>query len=226
MAVATNFTEAMERLEARFERLSGHELTVVSGSTGKLFAQITNGAPFDLFLAADEDRPRRLTEAGLAVEHTRFTYAVGRLVLWSPQADRVPRDGATILHKGDFRKLAMANPKLAPYGVAASETLEALGLYEALRNRLVLGENVGQAFAMVATGNAELGLVALSYVISARNKSGGSRWDVPQSYYAPIRQDAVLLKRAADNMAGRAFLTWLQADEARTIIERFGYGVE
>lgn len=216
----------MAGLEAVFERDSGHDLTVVSGSTGKLYAQITNGAPFDLFLAADEERPRLLARAGLAVDRTRITYAVGRLVLWSPQADRVARDGSATLLERDFRKLAMANPALAPYGAAARNTLETLGLYGELRDRLVVGENVGQAFAMVATGNAELGFVALSYVMSPRNESVGSRWDVPQSYYAPIRQDAVLLQRAADNEAARVFLAWLQADDARTIIERFGYGVE
>lgn len=226
VAVATNFAEVMERLERDFERDSGHELTVVSGSTGKLYAQITNGAPFDVFLAADRERPRLLEEQGLAVDASRFTYAVGCLVLWSPIAGRVAPDGAETLRHGDFRKLAMANPALAPYGAAARETLEKLGLYEQLRGRLVIGENIGQAFAMVATGNAELGFVALSYVMSARNEMPGSRWDVPQEYYAPIRQDTVLLERGAGNDAAAALLRWLKEDEARAIVERFGYRVE
>lgn len=226
VAVATNFAEAMERLQAEFEKGSGHELMMVSGSTGKLYAQITNGAPFDVFLAADRERPRLIEEAGLGVADTRFTYAVGRLMLWSPAPDGVDADGAATLRRGNYRKLAMANPALAPYGAAARETLEALGLYEMLRERLVFGENIGQAFAMVATGNAELGLVAKSYIMSPRNQLAGSRWEVPQAYYAPIRQDAVLLKHGAGNAAAHALIGWLQADEARTIIERFGYGLE
>lgn len=226
VAVATNFAEAMEQLETEFEKGSGHELTLISGSTGKLYAQISNGAPFDLFFAADQERPRLLEKAGFVVADTRVTYATGRLVLWSPAAGRVARDGAATLRQGDFRKLAIANPALAPYGAAARETLEALGLYETLRDRLVIGENIGQAFAMVATGNADIGLVAKSYIVSPRNRLPGSRWEVPQRYYTPIRQDAVLLKRAAGNGAAHALLGWLQADEARTIIERFGYGLE
>ncbi len=224
IAVATNFVEVMERLEAEFERNSGHELTLVAGSTGKLYAQIVNGAPFDVYLAADQERPRLLQEAGLAVVNSRFTYAVGRLVLWSAAPDRVT--GATTLRQGGFRKLAIANPALAPYGAAARQTLEALGLYDELQERLVVGENVGQAFAMIATRNAELGFVALSYVVSPRNELRGSHWEVPQAYYGPIRQDAVLITRAADNAAAVALLGWLQADEAHTIIESFGYGVE
>lgn len=226
VGVATNFAEVMEQLEARFEQHSGHDLTVVAGSTGKLYAQITNGAPFDVFLAADRERPRLLEERGLAVDGTRLTYAVGRLVLWSPEATRISADGADTLRNGDFRRLAMANPALAPYGAAARQTLEALGLYERLGDRLVLGENIGQAFAMVATANAELGFVALSYVTSARNEIPGSRWDVPQEYYTPIRQDAVLLERGTGNDAAAALLRWLREDEARAIIERFGYRAE
>lgn len=226
VAVSSNFAEVMQELEAVFEQESEHELTLVAGSTGKLYAQISHGAPFDLFLAADQERPRLIEEAGLAVDDTRFTYAVGRLVLWSPAADHIAQDGAAVLRRADFRKLAMANPALAPYGAAARETLEKLGLYERLRERIVVGENVGQAYAMVATGNAELGFVAMSQVVSPRHRVSGSRWDVPPEYYAAIRQDAVLLRRAANNAAAAALLGWLQTDEARTIIERFGYGVE
>jgi molybdate transport system substrate-binding protein len=226
VAVATNFTEVMEPLRAGFEPATGHEVTVVSGSTGKLYAQITNGAPFDVFLAADQERPRRLDEDGAAVAGTRFTYAIGRLALWSPDAGLIGADGGAVLRAGDFRRLAMANPALAPYGVAARETLQALGLLGRLQDRIVLGENIGQAHAMIATGNAELGFVALSSVLSPRNRTPGSRWDVPQTLYSPIRQDAVLLRRAAGNVAAAAFVEWLHGDDARRIIERFGYGVE
>lgn len=226
VAVATNFAEAMERLESEFERQSEHEVTVVSGSTGKLYAQIKNGAPFDVFLAADEERPRLLENEGLAVKDSRFTYAVGRLVLWSPEADRIAADGAETLRQGSFRKLAMANPALAPYGAAARQTLEALELYQHLSDRIVLGENIGQAHAMVATGNAELGLLALSYVMSPRNQLTGGRWLVPQHLHVPIRQDAALLARGATNPAAVAFVLWLHGDDARTVIERFGYAVE
>ena len=225
VAVATNFGEVVERLEPQFERATGHELRIVTGSTGKLYAQIRNGAPFDALLAADQERPRLLEEESVAVEGSRFTYAIGRLTLWSPDADLIGEDGAAFLRAGDFRRLAMANPALAPYGAAARQTLAALGLLGPLGDRIVLGENIGQAHAMVATGNAELGFVALSYVVSPRNQAPGSRWDVPQSLYTPIRQDAVLLRRAADNPAASAFVDWLNADQARGVIEAFGYGV-
>lgn len=216
----------MEHLEADFESETGYDVTVISGSTGKLYAQIMNGAPFDVFLAADQERPRLLDKGGAAVGSTRFTYAIGRLSLWSPDPDRIGADGAAVLRDGNFRRLAMANPALAPYGVAARETLEALGVSDRLRDRIVLGENIGQAHAMVATGNAELGFVALSYVLSPRNDTPGSRWDVPQSLYSPIRQDAVLLRRAADNAAAVAFVAWFSGPRARQVVERFGYGVE
>lgn len=226
VAVASNFAETMERLESGFEQDTGHTLTLVPGSTGKLYAQIANGAPFDVFLAADRERPRRLEEEGLAVAGTRFTYAAGRLVLWSPQPGRIGADGAATLHRGDFRRLAIANPALAPYGTAARDTLRALDLYDELRPRLVIGENIGQAFAMVATGNAELGFVALSFVLSARNPAPGSRWEVPPEYHAPIRQDGVLLARGEGNAAAADLLNWLRTDRARSIIVRFGYGVD
>lgn len=226
VAVATNFAEVMEQLEAGFETETGHDLTVVTGSTGKLHAQIVHGAPFDVFLAADQERPRLLEEDGAAVSGTRFTYAVGRLALWSPDPGRIGANGAAVLRKGDFRRLAMANPALAPYGAAARETLEALGLRQRLEDRIVLGENIGQAHAMVATGNAELGFIALSYVLSPRNETPGSRWEVPLALHSPIRQDAVLLQRAADNLAAAAFVEWLRGAGARRVIERFGYGVE
>lgn len=224
IAVAANFSEVMERLEADFERESGHELTVTIGSTGKLYAQVTHGAPFDVLLAADQERPMRLESEGLAVAGSRFTYAVGRLTLWSPEQGRVGSDGRATLRAGDFRSLSLANPALAPYGVAAKETLEQLGLWTTLETKLVMGENIGQAHALVASGNAELGFVALSYVLSPRNQHPGSRWDVPDRLYTPIRQDAVLLPRAANNPAARAFLSFLQSEDVRKLIESYGYG--
>lgn len=224
VAVAANFAEVMERLEADFEAESPHGLTVTTGSTGKLYAQIVNGAPFDVLLAADQARPELLEQQGLAVRGTRFTYASGRLSLWSADPQAFAGDGAAWLRRGAFRRLAIANPDLAPYGLAARQVLEALGVYEALAGRLVLGENVGQAHAMVATGNAEAGLVARAYVASPRNREPGSRWDVPADLHAPIRQDAVLLMRAEDNSAARDLLAFLRRDDVRRVIAGYGYG--
>lgn len=226
VAVAANFAEVMERLEADFERESPHGLNVTVGSTGKLYAQIVNGAPFDVLLSADQRRPEVLEERGLAVRGSRFTYATGKLTLWSRDPDQVGTDGAATLRAGEFRRLAMANPDLAPYGVAARETLEGLGLNDALSDRIVMGENVGQAHALVATGNAELGLVALAHVKSPRNDTRGSRWDVPEHLHEPIRQDAVLLMRAEDNSAARDLLAYLRRPEVQALIRDHGYGVE
>ena len=225
VAVAANFSEVVERLEADFERDSGHRLTVAVGSTGKLYAQIAHGAPFDVFLAADQARPERLEREGLAVAGSRFSYAIGRLTLWSPEPDRVGGDGAATLREG-FRLLAIAHPDLAPYGAAAQQTLESLGLWTGLEGRTVRGETVGQTYAMVASGNAELGFVALSHVLSPRGNRSGSRWDVPAEHHAPIRQDAVLLARAAGNPAARGFLDFLRGAEAKALIESYGYRVE
>ena len=225
VAVAANAAEAIETLAAEFERQSGHEVTVTVGSTGKLYAQILHGAPFDLFLAADQERPRLLVEQGLAAPDSRTTYAVGRLVLWTPEAGAFT-DAAAVLRKGAFRRLAIANPDLAPYGAAARDALRELGLWEGLRSKIVVGENVGQAFAMAASGNAELGFVALSSVLSARTPQPGSRWEVPPHFHAPIRQDAVLLDRAEANPAAHDFLRFLGTPGARQAIASFGYLVE
>lgn len=226
IAVATNFKEVIESLEADFERESGHEVNVTTGSTGKLYAQIVNGAPFDVLLSADQQGPALLEEAGLAVRGTRFTYATGRLTLWSAEPGRIAADGVATLRAGDFRRLAMANPEVAPYGAAARQVLQSLGLDEALRDRIVMGENIGQAHALVSTGNAELGFVALSAIRSPLNAESGSRWDIPQSHYDPIAQDAVLLTRAEDNSAARDLLAYLRRPEARELIRSFGYGVD
>lgn len=225
VAVATNFVDIMRKLEPEFEQASGHELTLVSGSSGKLFAQVVHGAPFDVYLAADQERPRLLEQKRYAVAGTRFTYAVGRLVLWNSKNGLSGQDGAQVLRNGNFRKLAIANPALAPYGAAAVETLEALELYERLLPRLVVGENVGQAFAMAATGNAELAFVGLSFVSDPDKIIAGSHWQVPQDYYTPIRQDGVLLERAAANPAARELLRWLESAPARERIASYGYAV-
>lgn len=226
LAVAANFAEPMQRLEAMFEERSGHALTLVLGSTGKLYAQITNGAPFDVLLAADQERPVRLVEADHAVAESRFTYAVGRLALWSADPGMIADGGGNpVLRSGDFDHVAIANPKLSPYGQAAKQTLERLGLWDDLSPKVVQGENIGQTFQMVATGNAELGFVALSYVVSERNAMPGSRWDVPAGLHEPIRQDAVLLARGAENPAAAGFLEFLRSPEAQTVVERFGYAV-
>ena len=224
VAVAANASEAVETLAAEFERESGHRVTVTVGSTGKLYAQILHGAPFDVFLAADQDRPRLLLEQGTAVEGSRVTYALGRLVLWSP--DSAVEANANTLSEGAFRRLAIANPDLAPYGAAARDALRGLGLWEGLHPKIVVGENIGQSFAMVASGNAELGFVALSSVLSPRNPHPGSRWEPPAHLYTPIRQDAVLLSRAEGNAAALAFHRFLGSPRARAVIESYGYRVE
>jgi molybdate transport system substrate-binding protein len=226
IAVATNFSEVAELLVQDFENLSEHDIEITAASTGKHYAQIINGAPYDALLAADQASPRRLEESEIAVAGTRFVYAIGKLTLWSPEEKVVSGDGIALLEKQDFRALAIANPELAPYGLAARQTLESLGLWDELEQKIVMGENIGQAFALVATGNAELGLVALSSVISKRNTDRGSRWDVPSELHSPIRQDAVLLEHGYGNAAAVAFLAYLQSDEARLTIESFGYGLE
>lgn len=226
VAVAANFTDAANDLARAFNEDTGHSVRISTGSTGKLYAQIRHGAPFDVFLAADGKRPGLLVEEGLARADSRFTYAVGRLALWSPDGDLISGDGPTILREGKFRHLAIASPKLAPYGAAAKQTLEALGLWDELSPRLVQGENIGQTFQFVATGNAELGFVALSQVMSPHLADKGSRWEVPGDLYDPVRQDAVLLKHGGDNDAARAFLAFLRGDKARALITSYGYGIE
>ncbi|MDE0451548.1 MAG: molybdate ABC transporter substrate-binding protein [Gammaproteobacteria bacterium] len=223
VAAAANFAEPLTRLERAFEASHPHRLRVAVGSTGKLYAQVLHGAPFDILLAADQERPTLLERAGLAVPGSRRTYAVGRLALWSANPERIQGDAAELLEAGNFRRLAMANPALAPYGAAAREVLQGFGLYATLRDRIVTAENIGQTYAMVATGNAEIGFVAASGI---RESDEGSRWDVPPDLHAPIRQDAVLLAHGADNPAARQFLEFLHGERARAIISDFGYGVD
>ena len=222
MAVAANFAKSAERLAEAFTAESGHQLTISTGSTGALAAQIRNGAPFTLFLAADAERPAELEAAGLTVPGTRFTFAVGRLVLWTPDPRWNLADPAAALSDPALRQLAIANPKPAPYGRAAQETLTALGLWEAIEPKLVRGADIAQTFQFVASGNADLGFVALSQVV---DQSGG-RWDVPQNLYTPIRQQAVLLRPGKDNAAAKAFLDFLRSQAGQAIIRGAGYGIE
>ncbi|MGH8548980.1 MAG: molybdate ABC transporter substrate-binding protein [Methylococcales bacterium] len=219
VAVASNFTDAIKTITARFEAGTAHQVTLIFGSTGNHYAQIENGAPFDAFFAADVERPELLENEGLASPGSRFTYAVGKIVLWSPQADYVDPQGK-VLQQREFRHLAIANPKLAPYGIAAREVLQAYGVWDVLQSRIVRGENIEQTFQFVASGNAELGFVACSQIRRPGHPAAGSFWEVPQSLYSPIEQQAVLLK---DNEAARAFLSFVKTDEARTIIQSFGY---
>jgi len=224
VAVAANFSAPMKVIVTAFEQETGHVVEVSFGSTGKLYAQIKNGAPFEALLAADERRPKMLEEEGVAITGSRFTYAIGSLILWSAKPSRV-EDGGKVLEHGEFEKLAIANPKLAPYGQAAVETLEALDLWDAVQPNLVMGENIAQTFQFVDTGNAELGFVALSQVMQGGELTKGSGWVVPEELHAPIRQDAVILESGKDNRAVSELMEFLKSDKARTIIESFGYKV-
>lgn len=220
VAVATNFRATMDALVAAFEARSEHTVTVSSGSTGSQYAQIRNGAPFDAFFAADAERPALLENEGKAIAGTRFTYAIGRLALWSARAGYVDAAGA-VLATGEFRHLAIANPGLAPYGAAARDVLRARGLWDTLAPRIVQGQDIGQALSFVATGNAELGFVALAQIQRPGAELPGSHWLVPESLHAPIEQQAVLLR---DTPAARAFLEFVQSAEARTLVRAYGYG--
>lgn len=219
VAVAANFTEPAKEIAAAFKEKTGHDAVLSFGATGQLYTQITQDAPFGVFLSADAERPQQAVAEGLAEKDSRFTYAVGRLVLWSRDAGRTP--GEEALRAGDFSRLAIANPKTAPYGAAAVETLTALGALAAVEPKLVQGNNIAQTFQFVDTGNAEFGFVAAAQLVG---REGGSRWLVPEHMHQPIRQDAVLLKKAAGNEAAEAFITFLKGPEARRIIERYGYG--
>lgn len=222
VAVAANFTAPMERIAARFEQETGYKLAIAYGASGKFYAQISNGAPFEVFLSADDKTPARLEKEGLAVSGSRFTYAMGKLVLWSPKEGVVDSQGA-VLKQGRFNHLALANPKLAPYGAAAEEVMQKLGVLDALKSKLVQGENITQAYQFVASGNAELGFVALSQVKKEGVEIKGSHWLVPDILYTPIRQDAVLLAKGKDNAAALKFLKYLRGKPAAAIISGYGY---
>lgn len=222
VAVAANFAAPMKLIAADFEKDSGHKLNLSMGATGKFYTQIHNGAPYEVFLAADDETPARLEKEGKGVAGSRLTYAIGRLALWSATPDFVDPAGA-VLKSGKFSHIAIASPKLAPYGQAALQVLQKLNLADALKPKLVQGENISQAFQFVSTGNAELGFVALSQVQENGALKSGSVWVVPDSLYEPIRQDAVLLDKGKESEAARALLTYLKSDKAKKIIERFGY---
>ena len=222
VAVAANFTAPMKLIAADFEKESGHKAVLSFGATGKFYSQIVNGAPFDVFLAADDVTPLKLEKEGAAVAGSHFTYATGKLVLWSAQAGVVDARGE-VLKKGDFKKIAIAAPKLAPYGAAAVETMTKLGVMSSLEPRLVTGESIGQAFSFVSTGNAELGFVALSQVYEGGKIKSGSAWIVPANLYSPIRQDAVLLTRAKYSKASAMLIAFLKSEKARAVIRSFGY---
>lgn len=222
VAVAANFTAPMKLIAAEFERETGHKAVLSFGATGKFYAQITNGAPFDVFLAADDERPAKLEKEGAALAGSRFTYATGKLVLWSAQNGTVDEQGE-VLKKGNFRHLAIAAPKLAPYGAAALKTLTRLGLLASLEPKLVQGESIGQTYSFISTGNAELGFIALSQVVEGGKVKSGSMWLVPETFHAPIRQDAVLLTRARANKAAVQLLAFLKTEKARSVIRSFGY---
>lgn len=222
-AVASNFTKPMNAIAAAFYKTTGHEINLSFGSSGKFVAQIENDAPFEVFLSADEKNPKKLEESGKAVTTSRFTYAIGKLVLWSAKPGFIDADGKT-LENPTFKHLAIADPKLAPYGLAAEDTLKAMGLLDKLKPLFVLGENTTQTQLFITTGNAELGFLALSQVTGADGKIGeGSGWIVPADLHQPIRQDAVLLKKGESNPAALALLDFLKSPEAKAIIEKFGY---
>ena len=218
VAVAANFTEPAKEIATAFNQKTGHTAVLSFGASGQFYSQITQGAPFQVFLSADTARPQKLVDDGLAVPDSRFTYAIGKLVLWSKTPGLV--QGEATLKAAAFAKLSICNPAAAPYGAAAVEAMKALGVYEALQPKLVEGATITQAYQFVETGNAELGFVALSQL--AANEAG-SRWLVPQQLYTPIRQDAVLLKNGTDNEAASAFIAFLKSAEARAIIEKYGY---
>lgn len=223
VAVASNFAEPIKALAIVLEKNTGHQIKVTLGATGKFYAQIKNGAPFDVLLAANTETPAALELDGFIQPASRFTYATGRLVLWSADATLVD-DKGDVLRKGNFRKLAYAAPKVAPYGAAAVQVMDKLGLKALLTPKLVQGESIGQTFSFVYTGNAEVGFVALSQVLEGGRLKSGSMWEIPQQLYQPIAQDAVLLKRGANNPAAQALMSLLKAEASKDLIRSYGYG--
>lgn len=222
VAVAANFTKPMTEIAAEFEKATGHTAKLSFGSSGKFVSQMQNGAPFEVFLSADESGPLKLEQSGFTVTGSRFIYALGKLVLWSATPGLVDDQGK-VLGSGSFKHLALADPKLAPYGVAALDVLKNLGLSEKLQPLFVLGENIAQTQQFVSTGNAELGFIALSQVIDNGKISSGSGWIVPADSYSPIKQSAVLLVLGAENPAAKALIEYLKSAPALAIIEKYGY---
>jgi molybdate transport system substrate-binding protein len=222
VAVAANFTAPFQALAPAFEKATGHKLVASFGATGQFYAQINNGAPFDVLLSADDTTPARLESENATAPGSRFTYAIGSLVLWSADASYLDGTDAA-LKAGQFRRLAVANPKAAPYGLAATQVLDRLGLSEAVKTKLVEGQNITQTHQFVSTANAELGFVALSQVYRDGKLGSGSAWIVPQALYDPIRQDAVILRQGANNPAATTLVEYLKGAEAARVIESFGY---
>lgn len=223
-AVAANFTAPMQKIAAEFEKDTGHKVVLSFGSTGKFYAQIKAGAPFEVLLTADSKTPARLIAEGTAVTGTNFTYATGKLVLWSSRPGVVDDQG-NILKTGTFAHLALTNPKLAPYGAAAVEAMKAMGVYDSVQAKFVIAENIVQTQQFVSSGNAELGFVALSQVFKD-GKIEGSSWMVPATLYSPIHQDAVLLNNGKDKPAAQALLKYLKSDKATAVIQSYGYAVK
>lgn len=222
IAVAANFTAPIKEIAAEFEKDTGHKVVAAFGPTGGFYTQIKNGAPFEVFFAADDTTPAKLETEGDTVAGSRFTYAVGKLVLWSAKEGYVDADGQ-ILKKNDFLHLSIGNPKTAPYGLAATQVLAKLGLSETVKSKLVEGSNITQAYQFVATGNAELGFVALSQVYKDGKITGGSAWIVPADLYEPIRQDAVILAKGKGNPAAKALVDYLKGPKAAAVIKAYGY---
>lgn len=222
VAVAANFTAPMQQIATEFHKDTGHSAQLIFGSTGKFYAQIKNGAPFEVLLAADHETPARLIREGEAVEGSQVTYAIGKLVLWSSKPGLVDEKGA-ILKDAGIAHVAYCNPSLAPYGAAAVETMKSLGVFDALQPKLVQGENITQAYQFVASGNAEIGFVALSQVYKDGRISEGSGWIVPASLYSPIRQDVVILAKGKGHSAAVELVNYLKSEKAKTIIRAFGY---
>lgn len=224
VAVAANFTKPMTEIAAAFEKATGHSAKLAFGSSGKFVSQLENGAPFEVFLSADDKNPIKLEQTDLAVSGSRFTYAIGKLALWSNTANFVDNEG-NVLNSGNFKHLALADPKLAPYGAAAIEVLKAKGLLEKLQPLFVQGENIAQTHEFINTSNAELGFVALSQIFENGKISTGSAWIVPEQLYSPIRQDAILLKTGEENPAALALLEYLKSETALQIIQKYGYAL-
>lgn len=225
LAVASNFINTARQLTSQFNQQSGHTLNISSGSTGKLYTQIVNGAPFDIFLAANAREPKRLEQQGQALAGSRFTYAIGRLALWSAEPGRVGGDCAETLGRTDFARLAIANPRVAPYGRQAENALLALGVYQALQGKLILGENIGQAFRFVSSKNAQLGIVSLAQVRDPKNTIQGSHCVIAETLHQPLLQQALVLRRAQDNSAVTEFMDFLRSAAARQVIRQYGYGL-
>ncbi|BBR53553.1 MULTISPECIES: molybdate ABC transporter substrate-binding protein [Pseudomonas] len=222
VAVAANFTAPLQAIAKDFEKDTGHKLVVASGATGQFYAQIKNGAPFDVFLAADDSTPAKLEQEKAIVPGSRFTYAIGTLALWSAKPGYVD-DKGEILKQNTFQHLAIANPKTAPYGLAATQVLDKLNLTETTQAKLVEGQNITQAFQFVSTGNAELGFVALSQIYKDGKLQSGSAWIVPAPLHEPIRQDAVILEKGKDNPAAKALFDYLKGPKAAAVIKSYGY---